>query len=364
MINLPLRTFVRLILGAIVYMFYSYGIAEEITFGPEFEFTHKRMQLPIWGLNGQEEIAARSFAKRMEEICKIQKNCKVEEIEGKWEKDFKVTFTSGWWYKISYDPWCVEIQAKPMTLKEWRKRKDEINKYIFGTAADEGLEVDVKDGAGHIDFGARSAFGDDGELFLRYFVDFSNHPELAVGVLRKKNLVNAPPVIYLPDAQREALEKIIEDLDVKKPPTVKEMARKIVAEVYNTQPSMPPNDGNEEALHYQALGIKHLLEDVFPKKDRAMDIRSTRSQRNADEFILLAEMIEERIAFLKKEKQENHPVIFKNSNLFDESPEALVSCFYNYIREMGGSWEKYKNILPEEWRGIELTHHRQCSGIL
>ncbi len=349
----------RLILGAIFYLSYIYCLGQEITFGPEWEFTHKRMQLPIWGLNGQEVIAARSLAKRVEDLCK-DRICQVREIDGKWEKDFRVTFSDGWHFTISYDPWCVEIQTKPMTLKEMRRRAELMNKFIFDAARAEGMYVDIKGGAGHVDFGARSAFGSDGELFLRFFVDFANHPELPSGVLRKKNLVNAPPVIYLPETERNGLEEIIKNFNFSNPPDVKSVVQLITQKVYSHQPYMPPDESQEETIHYQALGIKHLLEDAFPEKDRAMDIRAARSQRSVEEFILLAELVEERIAYLKKQQQLKVPISFNNINAFDETPEALVSCFYEYIRQMGGSWKKYKKILPLDWQRIQPQPHSQC----
>ncbi|OQW51904.1 MAG: hypothetical protein A4S09_09560 [Proteobacteria bacterium SG_bin7] len=359
MLNLAFVKLSRLILGVSVYLVYSYGLSQEITFGPEWEFTHKRMQLPIWGLNGQEAIAARSLAKRIENLCK-NRICQVKEVDGKWEKDFRVTFSDGWHFTVSYDPWCVEIQAKPMTIKEMRRRAEVMNKFIFDAARAEELYVDIKDGAGHIDFGARSAFGNDGELFLRFFVDFANHPELPSGILRKKNLVNAPPIIYLPETERQGLEDIIRDFNFSNPPDIKTVAQLITKKVYSHQPYMPPDESAEESIHYQALGIKHLLEDAFPEKDRAMDIRAARSQRSVEEFILLAELIGERIAYLKKQQQLKAPMVFNNISTFDEAPEALVSCYYEYIRQMGGNWKKYKKILPLEWQRIQPRPHQQC----
>lgn len=157
------------------------------TYGAEFEVTRDDLE----PFDPKKDVASETnvkkaqmlFVEEMVKRCKISK-CRIQKVEASWDQDYKVIYPDGWWFKISYDPACVEFTFKPSTLEELKKQAPLINDQIFQTAKDLGFRVQ-EGGVAHVNIGVRSSFGDDPKKFLRFFVDYANHADLALGSLGK-----------------------------------------------------------------------------------------------------------------------------------------------------------------------------------
>jgi hypothetical protein len=293
----------------------------------------------------------RRYADAIRAKC-LSLGCTVEDVKpGKHGvTEYRVVMPSpdGWWFKIAYDPWCVEIQTKPSTLDEWRARKDLIDDLIFKTAKGGGFITQESSLSGHLNIGFRSAFQGKAERFLRFFVDYANHPELALGVLGR-DVYNGPPLSVLRQSQREALSAIVERFHRGTFRSVPQIARAIVDQVY-THTYKPEWNAGAGRMHYQAMGIDKILSEGGDGGDVPFELRAMRNQTSAEDFILQGELQELRVAYLEKERP-----LLRYLELEDKSPspEQQASRFYVYVVEADGDWGKFSKLLPKEARGLD-----------
>ena len=152
------------------------------TYGAEFEFISPELEVGANGLlGGQEKGAAKRMADAVRAYCAETGECTVEAFRGKWDtassepSNFEVKFKDGWWFRVSYDPACVEVQTKPSTLAELRNLRDRMVQAIFEQARKAGFTAS-RAASGHVNVGADSAFDGDVDLFLRHFVDLPTTP--------------------------------------------------------------------------------------------------------------------------------------------------------------------------------------------
>lgn len=333
------------------------------TYGAEFELSNDAM------LDAESYSSSMSKA-RVEDKAKLklyQKilekcptyGCKATEAYGKHgtSKDITIQFADGWWFRLSHDPGVIEVMTKPATIEELRARQAVIDDLLFETARKLGLTgTPRKNGpvAGHFNFGLRSAFGDDTELFLRFFVDYANRPFLALGALGYDTL-NAPPLLFLEKAAHEELEKIISEFEKKKqskrPMSLMTLGKQILARVYKY--SYDP-EVRADGDHYQAFSIKK-LPSMSKDKDMPGELRAIYAQNSMADFILMAELFEARLAYLKKQ---SGPIVLNMPTQREYSSEELVEHFKKYLDEAGLDYKRYKALLPLELRKLGPTHLR------
>lgn len=317
------------------------------TYGAEFEFYHKDF---TWGNDDCRgpvaEAAKMKFVKAVTDACKSM-GCTVEKVSGKFTPDYKVTFADGWWFKISHDPAVVEVTTKPSTIAELSERRQLIDKAIFKVPKQVGFYTDNENTA-HFNIGAKSAFGEKGIDMMRFFVDYQNHPELALGALGE-DLGNAPPLSVLSEEQRLVLLDVINDVETGKLTGLGEIAETITRRVYTK--SYYPDWGG--AYHYQAVGLKYLKAADLKNGDRPFELRSMWSQPNMGHFIRIAELIEARIEMLKK--QDGLIYYDRSARQAIRSWSELKTRFYVYVRETGLQFEPYERLLPKEAQDAELA---------
>lgn len=319
------------------------------TYGAEFEFTNKKLsEAPAsdtWHGLSVDLVEAEAKVKMKEALlakCRL-KGCRVQEVDGKWDKDYKIVFRDGWYFTISHDPGVVEIMTKPSTLAELREQKSVVNEMIFGIADAVGLSPNYPrlPPAGHFNFGIRSAFGNDGLLFLRFLADYSNRPFLALGVLGE-DLLNAPPMSFLENGQQDELRKIIAETSAESARSPKRSIKYVSQQVLNRvyTESYDPSVKNI-GYHYQAVSIKKVRQ-LADRNDVPAELRAVFMQRNAEEFILLAELFEARLAYLKKQ---DAPIEYNPPKRKRYRSKELVDLFHEYVTEMDGDWEKFRELL-------------------
>jgi len=308
-------------------------------YGPEFTFTNGTLYAANLGKPGaittEANSAARDrMAEAMIELCGRRGDCAVAATKDKYGiKIWKVSYRDGWWFQISVDPSVVEIQAKPVTLSEFTKYRDRIQNDIFAVAESIDLKPDKASGGGHIHIGTQAAFEEDPKLFRNFLVDYTNHPELAFGIL-EEDMKNALPFAKLSEDQRASFAKLIEAFD-QKPVSVESLARSIETKVYR------------DVRKYNAINLRRTAKYGFARS-KTVELRAIRTQLSADEYLLHLRLIEPRLTYLKSLKD---PVPFLNSPIPTQTEEK-VRAFHRYVTESGLDWEEFKVLMPRAWQDI------------
>lgn len=300
----------------------------EVFLGPEFTFTSvamreatrkmattiaekQRISLQEAAEKVTETSANASKREAWREILKKTpiKGTVIEKTTCKGYDAFKVTFTeAGWWFQVTLDPSCLEVQTSPMSLQDFKNRRALITNHVFTPALrstkDGGLELESHrdGGGGHMHLGILRTFGRDALLFRNFFVDLCNHPLLLWGL--DDDTLNAPQICEYDQEVQGEVAAILNELDERfkssNPFLGQELivtfAQQLVERVYK----LHNNGGFAEGVsaHYQALNVERVLSQ--PEKSRTLEVRRMRAQRSVDEFIAVGEMFQARIRWLKK----------------------------------------------------------------
>ena len=274
-----------------------------ITHGGEIEFTSDWIYAvdskeKVGKLRGREFPAARKMAEVVGKKCRSL-GCKVSRVQGKWGNEYRVQLQDGWWFQISYDPLCVEIQTKPSTLLELYLHQELKEELIFGSAREAGLES-RPNRATHMNTGARSAFGYDLRSLFNYFVDNANNPEFSSGVFRQ-NWNTSPPLVLNDidlDQRIKSIQTQIEKGQIK---SFGQLAREIIRRLHSNFLSSQFNPNRNQDLTFRKLTslTQEKKNPRYQETDVPFERRAVRAVRSFSEFILHAEMIESRIAWVK-----------------------------------------------------------------
>jgi hypothetical protein len=316
----------------------------QATFGAEFNFTNKLINDSAEGsyVNSPESEAARDQLMRV--VRQACTECKIQALENSYGvTTYRVTYPDSWYFDIATDPAVVEIQTKPSTVEEIQKNSERIQKHIFESADAVGLlpasKIMGKDWAGsHIHIGAVSALGDGKEavmLLKNFMVDFSNHPELAFGIFTNDH-GNAPPLAMLPQAQRSAFAQIAREVDAGKIRSINTFAKRIRKEVYN----VAIYDWSP-TTKYQAFNVNRLGNKEFDILAQTFEIRAMRGQESALDFLILTQLMEARIKYVKslgRSIEVKVPTGYMTE-------EVKAEAFYRYVVETGLSFEPYVKFL-------------------
>lgn len=278
----------------------------------------------------------------MSAMCAGRHDCMISDIQHIVESDkihsFKVNYPEKkFWFMVTMDPGVIEVKMGPATVKTFREMAPIIEKDLYARASAVGLTPPKISGSGHVHIDLKSAFGDDALLFRNFIVDFTNHSELATGVLLR-DTYNAP-ALNLDQNKRAAFERVIRDFDEGRITTIDDLARQIQDRVY----------GKMLDRKYQALNLTKILKSDVAA--RTVEIRSIRAERNFEQFVKISEMFEARIEYLKKVGK---PIPYQNVAAIDDRVKG-VKAFYQYITESGLDYKKYKPLLLPHWRLIRLT---------
>lgn len=319
------------------------------TYGAEFELTRHGLGdvefNPRNASTSDEKKEQMRFVEVIQARCKML-GCTVQPIKGKWDTDYRVTYPDGWWFKVSYDPTCVEITFKPSTLEVLETKVALINDHIFETGKMAGLHVGRGD-TSHFNMGIRSAFNDSAKNFLRFYVDYANHPDLALGSLGK-DIYNGPPLSLLGEDQRQALKQIVADVESGKLLTLGEVTAAIQQRVYTR--SYEPSWG--AAHHYQAVGLKYVNQTNLATQDAPFELRSVWIQDRAEQFNLIARLMEARIGYLNNQAG---PIEYSGTDRTDFSRSELRTRFAIYVGETGLDPATYEALLPDEVRDARMS---------
>ena len=312
----------------------------ELTFGPEFSFTNEEL-IRVGNRVKQPEFPENVL--KLEELELLYKDkcvsgeCKLSYGHDKHGRTIKVTFLDGWYLVLSLDMCALEVQTKPTTLEDFKRHMPRL-KEVFAMMKTVGLEPHTRVGGGHIHMGMNAI--QDRLLLRNFFVDYANFPELAFGALGN-HLYNSPSLAAQKPEQRRALDRILEYYDTRSYLGAKDFARKIQDEVYTSTFKY-----DHAPDHYQAIRVERVL---FPSRSATVEVRAFRPQESPEHFLLQLELLQDRINFLADNAA---PVRYASPSKFTFEPQEIVDGFHEYVIGMGGSWERYKILLPKELREI------------
>ncbi len=311
----------------------------QATFGAEFNFTNHTIAQAA-DSNYVNSTASETGRDRM--MAQVRTSCSecriVSETNHYGVTTYRVTYPDGWYFNIATDPAVVEIQTKPSTVEQLQKLQGRIQRDIFDTAQSVELQpasqIMGQSWAGsHMHVGLTSALGrGEGALKkLRNFaVDFSNHGELATGIFTQDTL-NAPALFQLPEVEKARFRAIVADVDARRIRSANSFARRMRNEVYDFTPQ-----ATDPSTKYQALNLNRVGNKSFDLSSQTFELRSMRGQSSAEDFVILAELIDARLKYL-----ESHgPVaIALPETLMSE--KAKMAAFYRYVTETGLDFTLY-----------------------
>ncbi len=265
--------------------------------------------------------------------------CTIELMSDRYgEPKYRVKLPDGWYFDITMDPSVIEITAKPIPLHEMPAKKEVMNSLIWDTAKDLKLQGD---GAGHLNYGITSTFGDDARLFRNFMADYLNNPGLSAGVFDYVDRANAPHPEELGSAQKKALADLFRDFDPDKK-SIKDFAKVLYEKVYFKSTVFGGYDG-EPPEKYQSLNINSIAKegDSWPR----LELRSIGMQANADELEKLSALFAARIKYLKSQPG---VIPYVGDRKFGaRTPASMVEDFYRYVTESGLKWEDYREFVAK-----------------
>jgi hypothetical protein len=321
------------------FLLFAHPIAQAaVKFGAEFELSNQE----VWQqgidmgrtVNTPKAVSAQwKLVQAYTRECKAKKQCGVTALKNKYGVQvFRIEFTDGFWVQISTDVAVVEIQTKPSTVAEYKAAKPHLDE-LFLAGAETGLTPDPKfKQGGHIHMDFASAFGGDHRLFRNFLVDFMNHQELGGGGVFGSDPGNAPHLSLLTDEKKGVFMDLIDRFDRGEIKSGKELAQKIIRNVYDDNPAhWFPAD------KYHALNLTRVPDsDDFS----TVEFRALSAQRSPEEFLRQTELFEARLDFLRKIDR-NLPVV----GFRPLSAEQKVGAFRSYVEESGLAWDDYKPLL-------------------
>jgi len=344
------------VLGGIfsIFIFFgSFAQAQQILAGPEWEVTNGVIYRGDLFLTPEEatlmtitEPNGNGRDRLTNLIWSRCKTCVFEKLENRFGVDiYKVTFPEldGWWAIINVDPGTVEIQAKPLTVDQWRAYADKIQYYIFDSAQAMQMKVNwTLRSAGHIHFGIKATFGDNRLLFRNFVTAYLNHPELAQGVM-EYDIGNAPPLFS--NQQVDAIATLLADFD-KSSMTIEGFAQRMIDDVQIDNPA-----GWDPYAKYQALSFLRIIDPDVPADQKTIEVRALRGQRNMTEFVLVLDFFQTWM---------NHLATVKTPIALDVpletfTADAAEARFKALVKEIGGDWNRFKKILPKYAVGGETV---------
>lgn len=276
---------------------------------------------------------------------------------------FRAEYSDGWWYQVSLDVSCLELQTKPMTLTyaAQKQQAQRMQTDIFDVAGELGLRADAAAGGGHIHLGLQGTFDSSvtdqvtmDQLFRDFIVDLANNA-VALEAL-EHDPVNSPMIAHLSAGNREAFSRVIQDFDAGKlgGETAMEkccwLAQGIRSRVYTEEFREPPSGKPQK---YQALNVERSYNPnpETPDETRTIELRALRAQRSADEFLKIARLFQARLDYLRKQRLagEKGPAV----NIPDLSTRAksqnpaIRAAFKAFLQPTGLNQGDYSGILEE-----------------
>ncbi|MFN8847552.1 MAG: hypothetical protein ACK5V3_12615 [Bdellovibrionales bacterium] len=333
--------------------------------GPEWTFTNEELiklgRIKDVGsqhkaTDGHDHYQSKMLKLWKTEIQRACPSCTVK-LSGSFfsAREIFVSVSENIWFKITRDPWVLEVTASPMDFNTFSKNSEFFQKLIWDTARKIGLTPHSRIGGGHIHLDIKSYFGEDRNLFRNFIVDLANHPELFLGALGF-DLLNAPPMAVLSKNQMLSFEKVLSDFDNGQM-SLNDFISRIRTEVYNQTFYDPYPHQQHNPDKYQAVNHSH---------PETIELRGLNPQASAEIYRLMLQLFEARIEYLKKypgliayNKLDYSSFVstysvrkmeFHISNL---DQNRILNRTRSYIEETGLPWSEYSALVNNNLSKVE-----------
>jgi hypothetical protein len=134
---------------------------------------------------------------------------------------------------------------------------------------------------------------------------------------------------------------MIEEFDKKfaekEKPSIAEFAHQLNETVYFSTPS-----GWQPSQKYQAFNVTRVGNDHFDIDEQTFEIRGSRPQSSAAEYIAQVELTERRLRALRFNQK---PIPLHIPNLAQFQPADRLTAFYDYVLETGLDFKNYEQFL-------------------
>lgn len=277
---------------------------DEPLFGTEFTFTNSILAKSKNAVNNADGAYANKKVEKWKNLMSTKPNVvSTEKISVNNMDAYRFTFRNGWWYVVSRDHGCLEMQTKPLGESETYDTvmKNQI-KLIFEIAVSDDLKLSVEEarrggsfqdenlathrdiGGGHLSMDSKTTFGRHARAFRNYLVLYVNNHHYWGQY--DDDALNAPMITELPRQFRQAFAQLIQDFDTAytnpnvPDMTIETLATRLETEVYRF---VKQNEQIGQEKHFQAINVEHLSERD-PNK-RRIEMRRFRAQTGFDDFL-------------------------------------------------------------------------------
>jgi hypothetical protein len=277
----------------------------------------------------------------------------------------KVSYDDGYYYIVSTDPGVVEVQGRPLSLKEWRDHEDRLDKDIFKVARDASSIVPHRSaGSGHLHMDIASHFRGNFRLLVDFLIDFQNHPYLALCALGETFITN-PPLAIQSQSQIDKFDDVIKGWS-KLSETVVKMDRIEARLLFLNKEAFKDTYADlDDSGKFQAISLNHVNDFG------SIEIRALRPEENARHVRLLMQLFEQRLKYLrhhpgqlykkiklaipqiaKRDILQSEPAVRKFYHEQKDFKQLCVDEYYSYVSESGLAWSDYKPLLYPEMQDV------------
>lgn len=333
----------------------------DILLGAEFTFTSKAMQESAEDVDVVASDANSAAQKRwVKEATSARKAGTffqeqvgaVEVIElGEGEDastSYRFVYKDHWWYQVSLDVQCLELQTAPITLARAIATRERLQHDIFAFAQQKlKIEPHALVGGGHIHIGVAHTFRDDALLFRNFFVDLCNHPLMMEAW--DNDPVNAPVLAQHDAGPRDALTRVLREFDrmlednTPGEKLILAFAAMVRERVYTFAYSPRESPTKLQAINVNRITPDHLL------SERTIEIRSIRAQRNIDEFILFGTLMQARIKWLLETQKKPLSYLAPTRPLAHSDQQAIRDELTTYVTQCGLDPRPFVNLLQHNY---------------
>lgn len=315
-------------------------------YSSEITFTNSRMFHAEYGdsrISVFNARASEAIARETARIC--GEECTVTDGPY-WEyKEYVVTFTDGWKYQITLDPYCVEFKTGPATLADLKRYRGRMQKYIVDVALSQGLKGW---GGGHIHMGFLPYFSADPKFLAKWITDDANHL-FAAGTM-EYNMANARPIALLTPEKRKRFAGIIDAAYSGRIKSSTRLAEKIIKEVYSDPGNWKNGGGRESDVKYHEIQLYDVIKPGLPDENRTIEMRALKNM-TIDQMLLVMELFERRMEFIRR----SGPIRFIDYGSRMPSMADRARLLRQYILETGMDPKDFEFMMQGRWRRVTDT---------
>jgi hypothetical protein len=253
----------------------------------------------------------------------------------------------------------VEIRTNPMSYMRTLKNARIIHVFIFGVGEDLKADKLIKSSliepnrwSGHVNVSWPDLVWEGTtqdpmikerlRYLLRFYVDYQNHPELAMGVLGG-DIRNASPLAIFPETNRKILQSLISDFELGVTKDVTQILHQLIDN--QCAPGKVLVQYLEEP-RYSVINLHPLLKALGANKgfSRRLELRAFYTPTSVEQMLSQYRIVQSRLDYLRKfsgpivyfNRELKYPERFLASGLQgDVTHKEAAQTFIKYLSEAG-----------------------------